>query len=650
MTEPPQGPPPGADQVGRLGDRYEVGGLLGRGGMADVRVGRDLRLGRTVAIKRLRNDLASDPTFQARFRREAQSAASLNHPAIVAVYDTGDEIGPDGQGVPFIVMEIVEGQTLREVLRQDRKILPQRALDITADVLNALDYSHRAGIVHRDIKPANVMLTPAGQVKVMDFGIARAIADSSSAMTQTAAVVGTAQYLSPEQARGEQVDARSDIYSTGCLLFELLTGRPPFIGDSPVSVAYQHVREEPVAPSTLNPEVTPAMDAVVLKALTKRTEDRYQSAAEMRADIERVLAGLDVAGPVATTPVAAMPAAPPPQDATSTIPAATAVPPPQGPYEQRRKRRKWPWVLVVLLVLAIIAGGAYAFRDQLPGAGGGSDEPAWTSVPSITGITLENAENRLDNRGLEVGNKTRKNDDEVAPGLIITTSPSEGERLEEGESVDLVISKGPKKIKLPSDLRGQPVDDVVQAINAKGFPTVQRRRKVESTMDRDLVVKITPGGKGNKALLPDTPITVYYSAGFIQVPPNTIGWQEDRALEILGNQGFDTDSIEIEDDAESTEKAGTVTGVDPKPGKWVDPEGEPLTLTVSTGEGADDEDNGQGNGNDDGSGNEGEGNEGNEGNGNGNQESGNDSGSDEPGGDEPSTESTPPLDLPFGRH
>src|SRR5690625_4764968 len=366
MTEPPQGPPMGADQAGRLGDRYEVGGLLGRGGMADVRVGRDLRLGRTVAIKRLRNDLASDPTFLARFRREAQSAASLNHPAIVAVYDTGEEIQPDGQAVPYIVMELVEGQTLREILRQDRKILPQRALDITADVLSALDYSHRAGIVHRDIKPANVMLTPAGQVKVMDFGIARAIADSSSAMTQTAAVVGTAQYLSPEQARGEQVDARSDIYSTGCLLFELLTGRPPFVGDSPVSVAYQHVREEPVAPSTLNPEVTPGMDAVVLKALTKRTEERYQSAAEMRADIERVLAGLEVAPPMNPVPPAAATAAvPPPQDATSTLAATPAAPPPQQPYEQTRKRRKWPWILVILIVLAIIAGGAYAFRDQL---------------------------------------------------------------------------------------------------------------------------------------------------------------------------------------------------------------------------------------------------------------------------------------------
>ena len=252
-TSGPPGPPAGAGGARLLGGRYELGELLGRGGMADVRRGYDTRLGRTVAIKTLRSDLASDPSLHARFRREAQNAAGLNHPAIVSVYDTGeDEL--DGEPIPYIVMEFVPGRTLRDVLREGRAILPERALEITSDVLRALAYSHRAGIIHRDIKPGNVMLTPAGDVKVMDFGIARAISDSSSTMTQTAAVMGTAQYLSPEQARGEKVDARSDLYSTGCLLYELLTGRPPFVGDSPVSVAYQHVREAPEPPSQRNPE------------------------------------------------------------------------------------------------------------------------------------------------------------------------------------------------------------------------------------------------------------------------------------------------------------------------------------------------------------------------------------------------------------
>ncbi|GAA3093695.1 hypothetical protein GCM10020254_43440 [Streptomyces goshikiensis] len=278
----------------RLGGRYELSHVLGRGGMAEVYLGHDTRLGRTVAVKTLRADLARDPSFQARFRREAQSAASLNHPAIVAVYDTGEDY-VDNISIPYIVMEYVDGSTLRELLHSGRKLLPERTLEMTTGILQALEYSHRAGIVHRDIKPANVMLTRTGQVKVMDFGIARAMGDSGMTMTQTAAVIGTAQYLSPEQAKGEQVDARSDLYSAGCLLYELLSVRPPFIGDSPVAVAYQHVREEPQPPSNFDPEITPEMDAIVLKALVKDPDYRYQSADEMRADIEACLDGQPVA-------------------------------------------------------------------------------------------------------------------------------------------------------------------------------------------------------------------------------------------------------------------------------------------------------------------------------------------------------------------
>ncbi|NUR61762.1 MAG: Stk1 family PASTA domain-containing Ser/Thr kinase, partial [Catenulispora sp.] len=297
---------PGAEQPRRLGDRYELGAVLGRGGMAEVFMARDTRLGRTVAVKTLRADLSRDPTFQARFRREAQSAASLNHPAIVAIYDTGEDF-ENGVSVPYIVMEYADGSTLRDLLHSGRRLLPERALEITAGVLQALDYSHRNGIIHRDIKPANIMLTRSGTVKVMDFGIARAMADNGMTMTQTAAVIGTAQYLSPEQAKGETVDARSDLYSTGCLMYELLTGRPPFVGDSPVAVAYQHVREEPLPPSSYDPEVTPAIDAVVLKSLAKSADQRYQSATEMRADIERVLDGRPTEAQTAVLGAANMP-------------------------------------------------------------------------------------------------------------------------------------------------------------------------------------------------------------------------------------------------------------------------------------------------------------------------------------------------------
>src|SRR3954449_3555350 len=284
-----------------LGNRYELGELLGRGGMAEVHIGRDTRLGRVVAIKLLRTDLARDATFQARFRREAQSAAALNHPAIVSVYDTGEEQIVEAAGgvvnLPYIVMEYVEGRTLRELLQDGHPLDVDTALDVTARVLSALEYSHRGGIVHRDIKPANVMVTPNGDVKVMDFGIARAMSDASSAMTQTQAVIGTAQYLSPEQARGETVDARSDLYSTGCLLFELLTGRPPFIGDSPVSVAYQHVREAAPIPSSFASDVPDTLDRITLKALAKERDARYSSAAEFRADLEAAIRGGAVGAP-----------------------------------------------------------------------------------------------------------------------------------------------------------------------------------------------------------------------------------------------------------------------------------------------------------------------------------------------------------------
>ena len=276
-----------------LGERYEIGGVLGRGGMAEVHRGRDLRLGREVAVKVLRNDLARDPSSQVRFRREAQAAASLNHPAIVAVYDTGEDRTTTG-ATPYIVMEYVEGETLRDVLRREGRLSPERAMSLTADICAALDFSHRNGIVHRDVKPGNVMITPQGTVKVMDFGIARAVSDSAATMTSTAAVIGTAQYLSPEQARGEGVDARSDVYSAGCLLYELATGTPPFTGDSPVAVAYQHVREDPRTPSSLNPAIPPELDAILLKAMSKNPANRYQSAADMRSDLLRAVAGQQV--------------------------------------------------------------------------------------------------------------------------------------------------------------------------------------------------------------------------------------------------------------------------------------------------------------------------------------------------------------------
>ena len=401
----------------RLGDRYELGEPLGRGGMAEVLEGRDLRLGRRVAVKILRPDLAKDPAFQSRFRREAQSAASLNHPNIVAVYDTGEDILGDESAsvvVPYIVMEYVDGQTLRQLLASGRRLLPERALEITAGVLAALDYSHRHGIVHRDIKPANVMLTRTGDVKVMDFGIARALADASATMTAASAVMGTAQYLSPEQARGEVVDARSDLYSTGCLLYELLTGRPPFTGDSPVSVAYQHVSENPLPPSQVDPAVPPALDALVMKSLAKSPDDRYQTAADFRSDVERAIAGMPVttaippaaggmgaagvaAGAMGGAALGAAAAA----DATQRFPTAGAPVGGAPPLEPESKRSPWVWVGIAALIL-IVAGSALFLGRVLFGGSTGEQ----VTVPALVGKTVQVAEQSLTSQGLKLGEQT----------------------------------------------------------------------------------------------------------------------------------------------------------------------------------------------------------------------------------------------------
>ena len=309
-----------------LGGRYEVGELIGRGGMADVHLGHDTRLGRQVAIKMLRSDLARDANFLMRFRREAQSAAGLNHPAIVAIFDSGEDDsvveGPNGTRttLPYIVMEYVDGETLRQQLTDQQQLQPAEAIRVTEGILDALAYSHRMGIVHRDIKPANVMITTGGHVKVMDFGIARALADTAATMTQTQSVVGTAQYLSPEQAQGQTVDERSDLYSTGCLLFELLAGRPPFTGDSAVAIAYQHVGELPQPPSVFNDAVAGDLDAVTLHALAKDREARYQDATAFRDDLENVRLGRRFSAAALGTAAAVG------AGATQTLPQAYAAP------------------------------------------------------------------------------------------------------------------------------------------------------------------------------------------------------------------------------------------------------------------------------------------------------------------------------------
>jgi beta-lactam-binding protein with PASTA domain/tRNA A-37 threonylcarbamoyl transferase component Bud32 len=420
-----------------LGGRYQLGEVLGYGGMAEVFRGRDIRLGRDVAVKVLRADLARDPSFINRFRREAQAAASLNHPAVVSVYDTGEE-----DATPYIVMEFVDGRTLRDVIRQDGRLMPRRALEIVAAVCAALEYSHRAGIVHRDIKPGNVMLTPTGDVKVMDFGIARALAATAATATQTAAVMGTAQYLSPEQARGELVDARSDVYSTGVLLYELLTGAPPFQGDSPVAVAYQHVREEPVPPSDVDPDLPASLDAVVMKSLAKNPANRYQSAGEFRADLERALAGQRVeATPLLRDDRTVV------LGAAGGAAAATSVLAPVGD-ERRRRGRGWVYALLALLVILVFVAAAYITRSLF--SGGSST----ATVPSLVGKTLPQAEALLTRAHLRLGSENTyaegTHNDTLAQGLIFAQSPFPQAAVNKNTAVNVDISGGTETTSVPN--------------------------------------------------------------------------------------------------------------------------------------------------------------------------------------------------------
>jgi serine/threonine-protein kinase len=553
-----------------LGERYEIGGVLGRGGMAEVHRGRDLRLGREVAVKVLRSDLARDPSFQVRFRREAQAAASLNHPAIVAVYDTGEDRGPTG-ATPYIVMEYVEGETLRDVLRREGPLPPERAMSLAADICGALDFSHRNGIVHRDVKPGNVMITPQGSVKVMDFGIARAVSDSAATMTSTAAVIGTAQYLSPEQARGEGVDARSDVYSLGCLLYELVTGAPPFTGDSPVAVAYQHVREDPRLPSSINPRVPAELDAILLKAMSKNPANRYQSAADMRSDLLRALAGQRVEA----TPVMG--------DAEKT--AIIGAPP--GGYggygdddnwndDEQARRRKRRIIAIVSVLALLLIGGVIAAAVLL----GGDDEPTTPTVqqvevPQLAGQQQAAAEAALEEAGLEVGTVTpRTTANEVEVGTVLESNPASGARVDEGTAVDLVVGAAPDTVGVPNVV-GLNEDRARSTLEDAGFTSINSRQ-VQSLEDEGTVVSIDPAEGAQVS--PSTPITLEVSTGTITMP-DVRNQQEAAATQALADVGLtNVTTTEMESD----QPAGTVLGTDPAPGNQVGA-GTRITLQVSGG-------------------------------------------------------------------
>jgi serine/threonine protein kinase len=557
-----------------VGGRYEVGHLLGYGGMAEVHLGRDVRLGRRVALKILRSDLARDPSFQTRFRREAQSAGSLNHPSIVAVYDTGEDTVPTANGgtevVPFIVMEYVEGRTLREVLTNETRLDSDRAMEIVGEICAALDFSHRHGIIHRDIKPGNVMITKTGAVKVMDFGIARAVADEAATMTQTASVIGTAQYLSPEQARGETVDARSDVYSTGCVLYELITGVPPFQGDSPVAVAYQHVRESAPVPSSINPSVPRALDSIVMKALAKNPMNRYQSAGDMRADLQRALADR----PIAAEPVLSdsertqLIAASPPSPRVAISPLADF----DGAEERGSGKAVAAWLVGVLILLLVLGVGAYLLLKPST-----KKEATSASVPNLIGLKADAVPAALAAQGLSAAEGMPNYVytcavTTVAVNEVCSQTPLANTTVDPTVLIKWTVLQARADVPVPS-LSGLTKAAATAALKAVGLQA--RPKTVHDSGEAGTVVTQTPDS--GVPAKPNSVVSFTVADGKVLIP-TVKGLTLDAALSALnGDELLNTATKTVPTTVQKQD--GTVQDSSPAAGAWITKTTK-ITLTV----------------------------------------------------------------------
>jgi beta-lactam-binding protein with PASTA domain/tRNA A-37 threonylcarbamoyl transferase component Bud32 len=535
-----------ADGTARvLAGRYEIDSVLGEGGMAKVFRGTDKVLGRTVAVKVLAPHFAKDQQFVARFRREAQAAAALNHPNVVSVYDTGSE-----DGIHWIVMEYVDGRTLKDVIREEGRLLPERAVEIAQSVCMALATAHEKGLVHRDIKPGNIMLTPSGETKVMDFGIARATAGADT-LTQTAAVLGTAAYLSPEQAQGKPVDARSDIYAVGCVLFEMLTAHPPFEGESPVAIAYKHVRETPTPPSRFNRDVPKELDAIVLKCLAKNPDNRYQTTREMAEDLHRLARGQ----PVTATPVL-------PGDPTEVVSRPmreTQIMRGVPPEEEEERRKVWPIALAAVLVLAaLVALGFFLFRLLRP------SEAALVEVPRVIGETRQEAEQELEQAGFVVRVERDFNAD-FARNLVFDQRPPGGTQAEQGSEVTIFVSKGEEQVTVPN-LVGKSRQEAEQILS-------ERDLEVGLVTERDdpaepgTVLEQSPSA--GERVDPGTPVNLIVSSGPGTVAvPNVVCDDLDTAEQEIEGRGLD---MQVEDEEFSLQcPEGTVARQEPEAGSEVE--------------------------------------------------------------------------------
>jgi len=555
--------------------RYELHRRLGRGGMAEVFLARDQLLDRPVAVKVLFPEFATDPSFVERFRREATAAANLNHPNIVGVYDWGE-----ADGTYFIVMEYVDGRTLSEILRDEGPLHPDRAADVGADVAAALGFAHRNGVVHRDAKPGNVLVTAAGQVKVADFGIARAItANADENLTQVGTVMGTATYFSPEQARGDPVDPRSDIYSLGCVLYELVVGRPPFSGDSPMAIAYKHVHESPVPPRHLNIELPAAIEAIILKCLAKNPANRYPSAEDLRADLRRFREG---------TRILAEPVMAPPVDpgATSVVAATAAVPLADGgatgaapayydDEDDEPKRSSGLFLAGLIVLLILLAGMLFLLSKALGFGEDNAPAVAQVEVPNVIGEPVADAQRILETRGLKVEITQEANDDQPE-GNVFDQDPKRGERVDEGSTVELKVSAGASAVPVP-DVIGSQIDQARLLLTAQGFIVV-----VEDAVDEQApvgeVVDQDPGA--NEEAPKGSSVRLFVSTGPAERPvPNVAGRTLSDASNLLGQAGF---TVTQTSEPSGTVEEGIVIRTDP-PAETVRPKGTAVTVVVSSG-------------------------------------------------------------------
>ncbi|MFY4658829.1 Stk1 family PASTA domain-containing Ser/Thr kinase [Scardovia wiggsiae] len=588
------------------GGRYTVGELIGHGGMAQVHIGTDTRLGRTVAIKIMRSDLAEDSIFLTRFRREARAVAQLNNPNIVSIYDSGEEQLEDAAGntvqVPYIVMEYIKGQTLRDIIQVNGSLSPQDAEQVMIGVLNALDYSHRMGIIHRDIKPGNIMISDQGTVKVMDFGIARAMDDSSATMTQNQGVVGTAQYLSPEQARGEQVGAKSDLYSAGCVLYEMLTGKPPFTGDSAVAIAYQHVSETATPISTLIPGLDKRWDSIVAKAMAKDTENRYADAAAFRQDIVTLAhGGMPIAAnahpltdlsktsqaqdvpqtaampqasveQTSTLSTGSLPAAygPAAADSASGAAAGTSTRALARKEEQDKKKRRN--IIIISVILGIAALAAIMFGIWFVY----NSQNNLVSVPTIdSSMSASTAKETIESAGLHFQQETDDNSSEPR-GTFTRQDPTGGTRVAKGSTVRVWFSSGPRARTIPN-VKGMTQQAATSALTSAGFKVSSVATENSATVEKDHVTRTDPASGTQQPQ--GTSVILYISTGQTTVPTGLVGKSQSEAVRQLNNNGFNTNIMQENSDSVA---AGNVTRVVPAEGSTVS-QGATITVYISSG-------------------------------------------------------------------